>query len=118
MSGDKKIQTFGAGFGREFFPFRKTGFFVEILNQNVYQGDFEKMPSLYRLQIAATYKLGKHFLFFAGPSYTIFDSDGAEAKKGYKTFPLSGYPNIDLGSQKVTSWIGWQLGFSWRYGKL
>lgn len=118
MNGDKKIRTFGAGFGREFFPFRKTGFFVEILNQNVYQGDWEKMPSLYRLQIAATYKLSRHFLVFAGPSYTIYDSDGTEVKQGYKPIPLSGYPNIGLGSQKVTSWIGWQAGISWRYGKL
>ncbi|PSL21578.1 STN and carboxypeptidase regulatory-like domain-containing protein [Dyadobacter jiangsuensis] len=118
FSGTEKVQTFGAGIGREFFPFRKTGFFVEILNQNVYQGDWEKTPTLYRLQIAATYKFGKHFLLFAGPSYSVFDSDGLEGKKGYKSFPLSGYPNIDLGSKKVTSWIGWQAGISWRYGKL
>ncbi|GGM84970.1 hypothetical protein GCM10010967_16130 [Dyadobacter beijingensis] len=118
FNADKKVQTFGAGIGREFYPFRKTGFFVEVVSQNIYQGDWEKMPSVYRLQIAATYKPGKHFLLFAGPSYTIYDGDGAEVKKGYKSFPPSGYPNIRLGSSNVTSWIGWQAGISWRYGKL
>ncbi|WP_229212642.1 STN and carboxypeptidase regulatory-like domain-containing protein [Dyadobacter soli] len=118
ISNDKKIQTFGAGFGREFFPFKKAGFFVEILNQNIYLGDWDKMPSLYRLQIAATYKLNKRLMIFGGPSYSIYDHDGIETKNGYKQFPPSGYPDIDLGSTKVSSWIGWQLGVSWRYGRL
>ncbi|MCF0070978.1 hypothetical protein LZD49_10885 [Dyadobacter sp. CY261] len=118
FNGEKKVQTFGAGIGREFYPFKKAGFFVEILNQNIYQGNWEEMPSTYRLQIAATYKLGKRFLLFGGPSYTIYDSDGVEQKAGYKSFPISGYPSISLGSDKVTSWIGWQVGVSWRYGNL
>lgn len=118
FNGNKEIKTFGAGFGREFFPFKKAGFFVEILNQNIYRGDWNAMPSLYRLQIAATYKLSKHFLLFGGPSYSIYDHDGVETGKGYKQFPPSGYPKIDFGSKKVSSWIGWQVGISWRYGKL
>jgi hypothetical protein len=118
VNANQKIQTFGAGFGREFFPFKKTGFLVEILNQNIYQGNWESMASLYRLQIAATYKLNKHFLLFAGPSYSIYDNDGSEPKKGYKSFPPSNYPGVGLGSDKVTSWIGWQAGISWRYGRL
>ncbi|WP_353721019.1 hypothetical protein [Dyadobacter sp. 676] len=99
-SSDKKIRTFGAGIGREFYPFKKAGFFVEILSQNIYRGDWNTMASLYRLQAAATYKLGTHFLLFAGPSYSVYDDDGQEAKKGYKQFPPSGYPKIDLGSKK------------------
>lgn len=118
VNADKKVQTFGAGFGREFFPFKKAGFFVEILNQNIYLGDWDAMPSLYRLQIAATYKLNKNFMLFGGPSYSIYDSDGVETGRGYKPFPPSGYPAIDMGSKKVSSWIGWQVGISWRYGRL
>lgn len=117
-SSNSRVRTFGAGFGKEFFPFKKTGFFVEILSQNLYQGDWDAMSSVYRLQIAATYKLAKRFLIFAGPAYTIYDHAGAEPKKGYKSFPVAGYPKIGLGSEKVTSWIGWQAGISWRYGRL
>lgn len=118
VSADKKIYTFGAGIGREFFPFRKTGFFVEILNQNIYQGDWDKIPGLYRLQIAATYKMGRHFLLFAGPSYSVYDGNDSESSNGYKSFPLNGYPQFDLGNGNITSWIGWQAGISWRYGRL
>jgi hypothetical protein len=118
ISGDKKMRTFGVGFGREFFPFKKAGFFVEILNQNIYLGNWETMPSLYRLQIAATYKLSKHFMLFGGPSYSIYDHDGVETGKGYKQLPPSGYPKIELGSKNATSWIGFQAGVSWRYGRL
>jgi hypothetical protein len=118
VNNDQKIQTFGVGFGREFFPFKKAGFFVEIVNQNVYLGDWGKMPSVYRLQIAATYKFNKHFMLFGGPSYSIYDHDGVETAKGYKQFPPTGYPKIDLGSKKASSWIGFQAGVSWRYGRL
>lgn len=116
FNGSKQVHTFGAGIGREFFPFRKTGFFVEILNQNIYQGDWNNLPMLYRFQVAVTYKLNKRLMLFAGPSYSVYDSDGAESRKGYKSFPLTGYPH--LGNGKYTSWMGWQGGVSWRYGKL
>lgn len=118
LGDDRKVQTFGAGIGREFFPFRKAGFFVEILSQNLYQGNWEKMPSVYRLQVAATFKAGRRFLLFAGPAYTVYDPGNAEPARGYKAFPLADYPRIGLGSSKLTSWIGWQAGISWRYGKL
>ncbi len=118
IDNSKKVRTFGAGFGREFFPFKRTGFFIEILSQNIYLGDWNAMPSLYRLQIAGTYKVGKRFLLFGGPSYSIYDNDGIETQRGYKPFPPSGYPKIGFGSQKVSSWIGWQAGLSWRYGRL
>lgn len=118
VNSEKKIYTFGAGIGMEFFPFKKAGFFVELLNQNVYQGDWNNTPSLYRFQLAATYKLNKRFLLFAGPSFSVFDNDGAKSGETYKSFPPGGYPNFDMNKGKLTSWIGWQAGISWRYGKL
>ncbi|MHA4741643.1 STN and carboxypeptidase regulatory-like domain-containing protein [Dyadobacter sp. MSC1_007] len=118
LNNQHKIYTFGAGIGREFLPFQKVGFFVEILNQNIYQGSWEEMPALYRFQAAVNYKLNKRILIFAGPSFSIFDSDGAETRKGYRTFPISGYPSFDMGNKNLSSWIGWQGGVSWRYGRL
>lgn len=116
VSGNKKVFTFGAGIGREFYPFKKTGFLVEILSQNIYAGDWDRLPQLYRLQMAATYKLNRRLLLFGGPSFSIYDADGSERKQGYKSFPPRGYPHFD--GSKVSSWIGWQAGISWRYGRL
>jgi hypothetical protein len=116
--GSNKAFVIGAGFGREFFPFKKVGFFTEITSQTLYLGNWENTPSLYRFQAAATWKLSKRFLLFAGPSFSIFDGDGAEQKKGYKSFPPKGYPDFDMGNKNLSSWIGWQAGVSWRYGRL
>lgn len=116
--GQNKVVTFGAGIGREFFPFKKFGFFTEILNQNIYTTSWEKMPFIYRFQTALTYKLNKRLMLFAGPSFSVYDSDGFQTEQGYKSFPPKGYPDFKMGNKNMSSWIGWQGGLSWRYGKL
>ena len=117
-TGDQnRSYTFGAGFGVEFFPFKKFGFFTEIMNQNIYTSDWYRIPSLYRFQTAVTYKLNKRFLLFAGPAFSVYDSAGFQIEKGFKSFPPKGYPNFDMGNKNMSSWIGWQGGLSWRYGK-
>lgn len=115
--GQNKMVTFGAGIGREFFPFKKFGFFTEILNQNIYTTSWEKLPFIYRFQTGLTYKLNKRLMLFAGPSFTIYDSDGFQTEQGYKSFPPKGYPEFKMGNKNMTSWIGWQGGLSWRYGR-
>ncbi|MCF2497100.1 STN and carboxypeptidase regulatory-like domain-containing protein [Dyadobacter chenhuakuii] len=115
--GQNKVLTFGAGIGREFFPFKKVGFFTEILNQNIYTTSWDKLPFIYRFQTALTYKLNKRLMLFAGPSFNIYDSDGFQTEKGYKSFPPKGYPDFKIGNKNMTSWIGWQGGLSWRYGR-
>ncbi|MCF0060330.1 carboxypeptidase-like regulatory domain-containing protein [Dyadobacter chenwenxiniae] len=116
--GPNRTYTFGAGFGFEFFPFRKFGFFTEIMNQNIYTSDWYRIPSLYRFQTAITYKLNKRFLLFAGPAFSLYDSAGFETEKGFKSFPPKHYPNFKMSNKNLASWIGWQGGLSWRYGKL
>jgi hypothetical protein len=111
-----KAYVLGAGIGREFFPFKKVGFFTEISSQNVFQGNWEDTPFLSRFQAAVTYKLNKRFLLFAGPSFSVYQNQETEKKAGYKEFPLN-YPGFDF-NDKLTSWFGWQAGISWRYGKL
>jgi hypothetical protein len=114
---DKRTYSFGAGLGKEFFPFKKFGFFTELMSLNLYQGDWENMPSLSRLQLAATWKPTRRIVIFAGPAYSFYYSDLKESNPGYKSFPPVNYPSHKV-SDKVTSWLGWQAGISWRYGKL
>ncbi|NIJ52383.1 STN and carboxypeptidase regulatory-like domain-containing protein [Dyadobacter arcticus] len=116
-SSGKKAYVLGAGIGREFFPFKKAGFFTEISSQNIFQGSLEDTPFLFRFQAAATYKLNKKLLLFAGPSFSIYQNEIEERKSGYKKFPMDAYPGFDL-NETLTSWFGWQAGISWRYGKL
>lgn len=114
---EKRTYQFGAGFGKEFFPFRKVGFFTELMSLNMFQGDWENTPVMHRLQVAATWKPSKRIVIFAGPAYSFYYNDLKESKPGYKSFPPSGYPSAKI-SDKVTSWLGWQGGISWRYGRL
>ncbi|SKB49011.1 CarboxypepD_reg-like domain-containing protein [Dyadobacter psychrophilus] len=115
--GQNKVVTFGAGIGREFFPFKKFGFFTEIFNQNIFSKSWENIPFVYRFQAAVTYKLNKRLMLFAGPSFSVYDSDGVQTEKGYKSFPPKGYPDFQMGNKDMASWIGWQGGLSWRYGR-
>ena len=57
-------------------------------------------------------------MLFAGPSFSVYDNDGFKTEKGYKSFPPKGYPDFKMGNKNMSSWIGWQGGLSWRYGKL
>jgi hypothetical protein len=114
--GHSKAYTFGAGIGAEFLPFKKIGFFTEILNQNIYTSSWENMPFLYRFQAAVTYKLNKRLMLFAGPSFSVYDADAPDSKPGYKSFPLTNYPAYNASSD-LAWWLGWQGGLSWRYGK-
>ncbi|MCE7063980.1 LA_2272 family surface repeat-containing protein [Dyadobacter sp. CY326] len=115
---EKRTYTFGAGIGFEFLPFKKVGFFTEITNQNVYTTSWERIPMLYRLQTAVNYKLSKRLMLFAGPAFSVYNSDGFQPEKGYKSFPPKGYPDFKMGNKNISSWLGWQAGLSWRYGKL
>ncbi|WP_439556239.1 STN and carboxypeptidase regulatory-like domain-containing protein [Dyadobacter sp.] len=116
-SAQKRTYQFGAGFGKEFFPFRKVGFVTELMSLNTFQGDWENTPVMHRLQVAATWKPSKRIVIFAGPAYSFYYNDLKESKPGYKSFPPLGYPSNKI-SDKVTSWLGWQAGISWRYGRL
>ncbi|WP_051664129.1 STN and carboxypeptidase regulatory-like domain-containing protein [Dyadobacter crusticola] len=114
---EKRTYQFGAGLGKEFFPFRKFGFFTELVSLNMFQGDWENTPSLSRFQAAVTWKPSKRIVIFAGPAYSLLYDHQKEGNLGYKSYPPKNYPSSQL-SDKVTSWLGWQGGISWRYGRL
>ncbi|QRR04130.1 carboxypeptidase-like regulatory domain-containing protein [Dyadobacter sandarakinus] len=111
-----KAYTFGAGIGREFFPFKRLGMTAELGTQNIYLGNWDDISFLHRVQLAATLKLGKRLLLFAGPAFSFYQyDDDQKLKDGYKKYPAKGYRTYRI-ADEMTSWIGWQAGVSWRYG--
>ncbi|MCE7063255.1 STN and carboxypeptidase regulatory-like domain-containing protein [Dyadobacter sp. CY343] len=114
---EKRTYQFGFGVGKEFFPFKKVGFLTEFVNLNIYQGSWENTPFLYRFQTAVTWKPVKRFVIFAGPAYSFYHNDQKEPNPEYKTYPPGNYPSTKI-SDKVSSWLGWHGGVSWRYGRL
>ncbi|WP_221393697.1 STN and carboxypeptidase regulatory-like domain-containing protein [Dyadobacter sp. NIV53] len=115
VNPNKKAYVFGIGVGKEFRLNNRLKFITEITNQNVYAGNWENAPVLYRLQTALGLKLSKRLLLSAGPSFTIMTPRKSEVQKDYQTFPPKSYGGFAIG-EKASSWLGWQAGLSWQYG--
>jgi hypothetical protein len=93
---NRKLFTFGYGFGRDWPLYRRLSLTTEFTSQNVYLGDWERLSLLMRIQPALNYRLGKFFTIFAGPALSIYEEQQAQPKTGYR----QDKPNL----------IGWQAG--------
>ncbi|KAA0992374.1 STN and carboxypeptidase regulatory-like domain-containing protein [Dyadobacter aurulentus] len=113
---EKRTYQFGFGFGKEFFPFKKFGFLTELVSLNIYQGSWENTPFLHRFQSAVTWKPVRRLVVFAGPTYSFYYNDLKEPNPGYRSYPPAHYPSSKI-NDTIASWLGWQGGISWRYGK-
>jgi hypothetical protein len=117
VNPDKKAYVFGIGAGKEFCLNNRLGFVTEITNQNVYTGNWQKNPVLYRLQTALSLRLSNRLLLSAGPSFTVMAPKKPDSQKDYQTFPPKSYANFTIGD-KASAWFGWQAGLSWQYGRI
>ena len=117
ISNDKKAYTIGFGLGKEFDLNQRLGLITELISQNLYLGNWENAPVITRLQVALDLTLGKRLSLSAGPSYTMMYDKKTEFKTGYKSFPPKTYALLNEG-KNMSSWLGWQVGLSWNYGKI
>jgi outer membrane lipoprotein SlyB len=115
VGNTRKAYTFGVGIGKEFKVSKGLGISGELTNQNIFLGNWEDLPSIFRFQAALNLKLGNRFTLFAGPSISVFSAGQNASEEGYKSFPLTQYPGFNQ-NQKYPAWFGWQGGISWRYG--
>lgn len=95
---NSKMFTFGWGLGRDWQLSQRLSLTTEFTSQNVYLGDWKRLPLLMRLQPAMNYRLSKFFAIFAGPAFSIYEHQEAQPKTGYR--------------QDKPGTIGWQAGIS------
>jgi len=93
-----KLFSFGWGFGREWTMNQRLSLTTEFTSQNVYLGEWERMPLLTRILPSLNYRFGKYFSVFAGPALSIYNTQEAQPKTGYR--------------QDKPGTIGWQAGIS------
>lgn len=95
---DSKAVIFGYGLGREWPLYKKLSLTTEFISLNMYLGDWNKLPSLTRLQPMLNYRVNNMFTIFAGPAVSIYSDQEAVPKSGYR--------------QDKPNTLGWQAGIS------
>jgi hypothetical protein len=112
QKNNEKAYGLGYGFGTELGLGKKFTLNPELTAQYLYLGDFDYGNLLGRFQLQLNYKLTKFLSIYAGPAFSVYNSNQTAAVEGYK-FPVSpsGYHTYELWN-KTTGWIGWNAGIS------
>lgn len=107
-----KAISFGYGMGKSIPLNPKSTIDVEIVEQNLFLGDWESAGTLVRLQPSWNRELMKNIHFYAGPAFILyFNNDSETHIAGYKTKIPGPYRAADFGSG-FHGWIGWHIGLS------
>lgn len=109
--------TFGLGIGREFILNKRLSLATELSTQDMFRGDKNSQPEIYRLQTAFNARLGNHFTISAGPAFNISRTEKRFAPAVERKALGNNYPGFQL-SDRSRGWLGWQVSISWNYAKL
>jgi hypothetical protein len=110
---DDKSFSYGYGIGHEIKLGSRFTVNPELTTQYLYLGSWHHTNILNKLQLVASMQLLPHVALFAGPSFSVYYSNQTDAVKGYKfRVPSENYHTFNMGSDKVTGWIGWTAGIN------
>jgi len=109
---NKLAYSFGYGFGSEFSLNKRFAINTEITSQYLYLGSWNYLNLQNKFNLFLTFKFGKYFSIYAGPSYSVYISDQDIAVPGYKSkISFSNFHKNQF-SPNVTGWIGWTAGIN------
>ncbi len=112
VSGNSNAYSIGYGIGSEFKLSNTLAITTELTAQNLYLGDWNKLPFLYRIQPDLNVKLSKKLSLFAGPAFSVYYSTQTSHVSGYKSdIPGSDYHSIFI-AKNYTGWFGWHVGLN------
>ncbi len=109
----RKVFTFGLGIGREFALTDRLDFAAEFSSQSLYQGNWNQLANLYRLQPLLRWKKNRHLAFATGPTASLYHSEQTAFPQSYLSEPARHLPSAHVGNSRV--WLGGQLAieYSW-----
>lgn len=111
LSHNEKLITGGLGLGHDFLSSRKLSLALEGNSQLVYQGDWENVNLLHKLQTNLQLKLSKYFSLFSGPAYSLLQLQTTpQVKTGYKEQVAPG--NARAIFKNAKGWLGWNVGIT------
>lgn len=105
-----RVFSFGYGIGTERRLGKQFSLNIEGSTQYVYLGSWEYTNLLTRAAVSLNWKLGKNIALFAGPVFSMYQSDQDAIFHQYRrTIPGDAYKTFSLGGNR-TGWLGWQAG--------
>jgi hypothetical protein len=109
-SDNKKLYTFGAGFGGAVKLARSISINPEITSQYMYTGDWQYTNLLQKLSANFNFTLTKGLTLYAGPSFSVYYTDQKMDVKDYKQ-PMPSY-GVMHWWDNTYAWFGWTVGVS------
>jgi hypothetical protein len=106
----RRVISFGYGIGTERRLGKQFSLNLEASTQYVFLGSWEYTNLLTRATVNLHWKISKHFSLFAGPAFSVYQSDQDVKFHGYAyPIPEATYKTISLGGNR-TGWLGWTGG--------
>ncbi len=116
MNIGDKAYVFGYGFGREMYlnKTKTISLNPEISTRYLYPGNWDYLNIVDKLNLNLNIKLNKYVSVFAGPSYSVYWTQGFTHTAGYKAaMPAKDYGTTPLfGSNELYGWVGGNIGVS------
>lgn len=106
----RRVVSFGYGIGTERRLGKQFSLNLEASTQYVFLGSWEYTNLLTRATVNLHWKISKHFSLFAGPAFSVYQSDQDVKFHGYAyPIPETAYKTVSLGGNR-TGWLGWTGG--------
>lgn len=109
-SDNKKMYTFGAGFGSAVKLGHNISINPEITSQYMYTGDWQYTNLLQKLSANFNFTVAKGLTLYAGPSFSVYYTDQHTDIKDYKQ-PMPSY-GVMHWWDNTYAWFGWTVGVS------
>lgn len=109
-SDNKKLYTFGAGFGGAVKLAHNISLNPEITSQYMYTGDWQYTNLLQKLSANFNFTVAKGLTVYAGPSFSLYYTDQHLDVKDYKQ-PMPSY-GVMHWWDNTYAWFGWTVGVS------
>ncbi len=109
---NENIETFGFGFGHDFFAGRRLSFSTELTAQHLHLGRWDYANILSKFQLNLQLRVFKGFSIYGGPVLNYYVTEAPInyiAAKGYKTQIV---PSNSKPFRGNYAWLGWTVGIN------
>lgn len=105
----EKIYTGGLGFGKEINLFKSVSLNPEISSQYVYQGSWDYLNLLNKLELPINIRINKWLAIQGGPSVNVYYTK-QNTKIGEFGLLQEKHKDFSFNNSRYTGWLGWNVG--------
>lgn len=109
---EENIETFGFGFGHDFFAGKRLSFSTELTAQHLHLGRWDYANILNKFQLNFQVRVSKGFSIYGGPVLNYYVTGAPHnyvSAKGYKSHIVPANSKIVNG---YNGWLGWTVGLN------